>query len=80
MFKIVLQIPELESEVLIEPWQETSDPHGPHIKIYRGQPCAETGAPMTFVRCKHRTVDSVHALMTKVLSSVQSLSEEEKHE
>ena len=73
MFKVVLQVPELKSEVLVEPWQETSDPHGPHIKIYRNQACAETGAPMTFVRCKHRTLSEVQALMNKVVSSVESV-------
>ena len=73
MFKVVLQVPELGSEVLIEPWQETSDPHGPHIKVYRHQACAETGAPMTFVRCKHRTLIEVQALMTEVVNSVESV-------
>ena len=72
MYKIVLQVPESEGEVLTEPWQETSDPHGPHIKIYRDQRCSETGVPMTFVRCKHRTLEEVKTLMYRVLNDVES--------
>ena len=71
MFKIVLQVPELENEVLVEPWQESSDPHGPHIKIYRNKSCAETGAPITIIRCKHRTLEDVEALMNRVIAGVE---------
>ena len=72
MFKIVLQVPEQESEVLVEPWQETPDPHGPHIKVYKNKVCAETGASITIVRCKHRTLKDVKVLMDKALNSVES--------
>lgn len=73
MYKIVLQVPELESEVFAEPWQETSDPHGPHVKVYKHQSCSETGAPMTIVRCKHRTLEEVQTLMSRVIDGIESL-------
>ena len=66
MYKIVLQIPE-EEGFDPEPWQEFSDPHGPHIKVYHDQACSETGMEMTFVRCKHRSFREVVALVQGIL-------------
>ena len=71
MYKLVLQVPEDEADVLIDPWQDSANPHGPHIKIYRNQTCPETGRAMTFVRCKHKSLQEVEELMTRVLRSVE---------
>ena len=66
MYKVVIQVPELE-DLDVSPWQETEDPHGPHVKIYTDLTCAETGEIVTRVRFKHRSLEEVFKLVGKVL-------------
>jgi len=66
MYKIVIQVPEIE-DLDVDPWQETEDPHGPHIKINRDQTCAEIGEIVTRIRFKHRSLEEVFDLVRGVL-------------
>lgn len=66
MYKIVIHVPESEG-LDAEPWQETEDPHGPHIKVYHGRKCAETDEAMTIIRCKNSSLAGVVDLVRRVL-------------
>ena len=74
MYKAVLQVPTeaVEDEALLDlRWQETSDPHGPHIKVYRDKVDAETGESCVFIRCKHRSVEQLNELISRVSKAIQ---------
>ena len=70
MYKIVLQVP---SKDAIEPelWQESSDPHGPHIKVRHDAVCPETGESVSQIRCKHRTLAELVSLFNKLLKDIE---------
>ena len=79
VYKAVFQLPETDlwDESLTERlrWQETSDPHGPHIKVYPHKTDAETGRPCVHVRCKHRTLADLATLMRRVVSAIEEVEE-----
>lgn len=76
VYKVVLQIPRDDrwAEDLLElRWQETEDPHGPHIKVYTDGEDAETGQPMVMIRCKHHSLEQAWALAEVVREKVAEL-------
>jgi len=74
MYKAVLQVPTeaVDDEALLAlRWQETEDPHGPHIKVYRDKVDAETGESCVFIRCKHRSIDQLNTLIAQVSQGIK---------
>ena len=72
--KAVIQIPfdeELAEDLLDLRWQESENPHGPHIKVYPDGKDAKTGEPCIFVRCKDSDVAKLRALTNRVFAALE---------
>lgn len=70
VYKAVIQVPhddDLADAVLALRWQESANPHGPHIKVYPDRKDPETDEPCIQIRCKHRSLDELRGLMDGVL-------------
>ena len=73
VFKAVIQVPydeELADAALALRWQESGNPHGPHIKVYPDRRDPETDEPCIQIRCKHRSLEELRGLVERVLQAL----------
>ena len=78
VYKAVFQLPDdpVWRECLVDElrWQEGTDPHGPHIKIYPEKRDPETDEPCVHVRCKHHSLEDLRRLMNRVFDAIEEAS------
>ena len=75
VYKAVIQVPhddELADAALALRWQESENPHGPHIKVYPDRSDPETDEPCIQIRCKHRGLDELRGLVDRVLEALDA--------